>query len=75
LTGVETNIQSLMDETKYDLAAVGIMKPVQDLGAVADGIGFAEPQAHTNMLAFLVPDLSFEVSGSIVPVDYGWNTI
>ena len=76
IIGVITNIQNSVDPTKYDMAAYAAMKPVQDLGMLgAEMIGLAQPQSHANVLAFLVSDLSSEISGSIIPVDHGWSTI
>jgi enoyl-[acyl-carrier-protein] reductase (NADH) len=74
VTGVFTNIQQSIDQTKVDMGAMKFMQPVHDLGAV-EGIGLAEPQKHANVLAFLISDLSSEISGSIIPVDHGWSTL
>ncbi|EAT91002.1 hypothetical protein SNOG_01353 [Parastagonospora nodorum SN15] len=72
--GVNTSILSSIDQTKVDMGAMKFMQPVHDLGVV-NGIGLADPQKHANVLAFLISDLSSEISGSIIPVDHGWSTL
>jgi enoyl-[acyl-carrier-protein] reductase (NADH) len=56
------------------MGAMKFIKPVHYLGAV-DGIGFAEPQKQANVLAFLISNLSSEISGSVIPVDFDWRTL
>ncbi|KAL2783811.1 NAD(P)-binding protein [Aspergillus keveii] len=72
--GVKTNIQQSINLDNMDTTASDLVKPVHALSNV-NGLGTAEPSAHADVLAFLVSDMSSEINGAIIPVDYGWSVI
>ncbi|PSK54800.1 Levodione reductase [Elsinoe australis] len=79
--GAATNITQ--DLTKMDAGSMARARPVQDLhalpGAATDYKQLASnvpgPERQSNVLVFLMSDLSAEVSGAIIPVDHAWSTI
>lgn len=60
---------------KMDAAVSKLMEPIRSLAQVGDGIGIAEPQSQADILAFLISDLSSEISGAIISVDHGWSAM
>lgn len=64
-----------MNSGEMDAAVSKIMEPIRFLAQAGDGIGIAEPQSQADVLAFLISDLSSEISGSIISVDHGWSAM
>ncbi|KAF4549485.1 Short chain dehydrogenase-like protein 61 [Elsinoe fawcettii] len=81
--GVATNITQSVDLSKMDAGGMGRARPVQNLhnktGTTANYENMAAlvpgPERQSNVLAFLMSDLSAEISGAIIPVDHAWSTI
>ncbi|KAF7346523.1 hypothetical protein MSAN_01880400 [Mycena sanguinolenta] len=72
---VETNIHVGMDQSKYDMQALGQLGAVFAIQQQLNGENMISAESIANVLLFLASDLSKDMNGVVLPVDNGWSVI